>query len=207
MSADFDAVLIPGGGISETGELPEYVKARFDLALRYRPRFWIALSAATPHRPPRPKFESQAGAEYLVAHGAPASQVLTETSSYDTIGNAWFARLLHTEPRGLRRLLVINSEFHIERTEVAFRWVFGATPEPGYELHFASSPDAGVTAEGLNERRSKEAAAIVRLREVAGRIHTLEELHGWIYSEHEAYAWPLWKRAFSPKSGKLMETY
>jgi hypothetical protein len=207
MTPDFDAVLIPGGGVSETGELPEYVKARFDLALRYRPRFWIALSAATPHRPLRPKFESHAGAEYLVSRGAPASQVLTETSSYDTIGNAWFARMLHAEPRNLRRLLVINSEFHIARTEVAFRWVFGATPQPGYELHFEASPDVGVTPVGLEDRRRKEDASILRLRELAGRIGTVEELHRWIYSEHEAYTWPLMERAFTPKQGAILETY
>jgi hypothetical protein len=207
MSGPFDAVLIPGGGISETGELPPHVKARFELALTADTRFWIALSAATPHRPPRPRFEAHAGALYLASLGAEAGRILTETSSYDTIGNAWFARLLHTEPRGLRRLLVINSEFHIARTEAVFRWVFSAAPQPGYSLHFAASPNTGVTAAGVEERRRKEEAALAALREPAARIKTVEALHAWINSEHQAYAWPLLAQAFAPKSGRILETY
>jgi len=203
----FDAVLIPGGGVGESGGLPEYVKARFELARTVDTRFWIALSAATPHRPPRPKFEAHAGALYLAELGVPAERILTETSSYDTIGNAWFARMLHTEPRGLRRLLVINSEFHLARTEAAFRWVFGATPQPGYELHFAASANVGVTAEALEERRRKEDAALAGVRELAAQIRTVEQLHAWINSEHEAYAWPLLAKAFAPKAGKILETY
>ncbi len=206
-AGSFDAVLIPGGGVSETGELPEYVKARFELARTVDTRFWIALSAATPHRPPRPKFEAHAGALYLAELGIPPERILTETSSFDTIGNAWFARMLHTEPRGLLRLLVINSEFHIARTEAAFRWVFRATPEPGYELHFAATANTGVTAEALEERRRKEETALAGLQELAARIRTVEQLHAWINSEHEAYAWPLLAKAFAPKTGKILETY
>jgi len=39
-------------------------------------------------------------------------------------GNAFFARLIHVEPRRLMRLLVTTSEFHSERTEEIFRWLF-----------------------------------------------------------------------------------
>ena len=207
MTADgqLDAVLIPGGGIGEDGQLPEYVRARFDRALEYQPRFWIALSAATPHRPPRPRFESHAGAEYLESRSVPRRQVLTETSSYETIGNAWFARMLHAEPRGLRRLLVINSEFHIARTETVFRWVFGATP--GYQLRFDWTPDVGISPEGLAERRAKEERALGGAKALAARLTTVEALHEWIYSEHDAYAWWSAERAFTPKDGKILETY
>ena len=206
-ATQFDAVLIPGGGLAEDGGLPAYVKARFDLALQQNTRYWIALSAATPHRTPRPRFESHAGAEYLVSRGVPASQVMTETSSFDTIGNAWFARMLHAEPAGLRNLLVINSEFHIERTEVVFRWIFGATPNPGYVLSFAASQDIGISPAGLEERRRKEQTTLARMRMLASRLTTLPGLHHWIYSEHECYAVGLGAQAFRPKSGKILETY
>ena len=63
-----------------------------------------------------------------------SSRILAETCSYDTIGNAFFARTVHTDPRGLRRLLIVNSKFHMPRTEAIFRWVFGAAPDCGYDL-------------------------------------------------------------------------
>ena len=205
--AHFDAVLIPGGGIGGDGELPAYVKARFDLAFRQDTRYWIALSAATPHRPPGPRFESHAGADYLVSRGVPPAQVLTETSSFDTIGNAWFARMLHAEPAGLRNLLVVNSEFHMERTQVVFRWIFGAAPHPGFLLRFAASENIGISPEALAERRRKEQTTLTRMRMLASRYTTLPELHHWIYTEHECYAFGLDAQAHGAKHGKILETY
>jgi hypothetical protein len=50
----FDAVIIPGGGLTSGGQLPAWSKARFDAAVRYnnQARFFIPLSAGTTHKPP-----------------------------------------------------------------------------------------------------------------------------------------------------------
>ncbi len=50
----------------------------------------------------------------------PAERIWAETASLDTIGNAYFARVIHTDPAGLRRLLVVNSAFHMPRTRMIF---------------------------------------------------------------------------------------
>ena len=91
----YDAILIPGGGVREGGTVPSWVQGRFDLAVRiHQGEYIVALSAGTTHRPPPvdengfPIFESAAGARYLMQAGIPAEQILTETNSYDTIGNA-----------------------------------------------------------------------------------------------------------------------
>jgi uncharacterized SAM-binding protein YcdF (DUF218 family) len=131
---EFDAILIPGGGLKSDGSLTPFVQARLDRALERSAEFYIPLSAGTPHLATPldargyPIFEAIPAARYLHSRGIPRRQILPEVFSYDTIGNAFFARTVHTDPLGLRRLLTINSEFHMARTEAIFRWVFGAAP-------------------------------------------------------------------------------
>lgn len=193
-----EAILVPGGGLGRDGRLPLWVQRRFDRALEAAPAgFYIPLSAGTTFRPPPvdgqgfPVSEAAAGARYLMARGVPAERILIEACSWDTIGNAVFSRLLHVDPRGLRRLLVVTSAFHLARTEAAFRWVYGLEPpNGGYDLGFAPAPDDGLTAAALAARRAKEAAGLARLQALAesGRIASLAALHAFLHGEHDAYS-------------------
>ncbi len=148
----YDAILIPGGGVRDGGELPEWSKRRFDMAMKYpHVQYYIPLSAGTFHKPPLldaagfPIYESIAGARYLMAAGVEESKILCETCSYDTIGNAYFARVIHVEPLMLKRILVITSAFHFPRTKEIFTWVFGLDHNSlGVELDFESVSDAGL---------------------------------------------------------------
>ena len=102
--AQFDAVLIPGGGLTPSGELTPFVRARLDRALAHSADFYIALSAGTTHLPPPldargyPIPESIPAAQYLHERGVPRGRILIETSSYETIGNAFFTRTIHADP-------------------------------------------------------------------------------------------------------------
>ena len=210
---EFDAILIPGGGLTSTGALPPFVRARLDRALTHSAEFYIPLSAGTPHVPPAldargyPIFEAIPAAQYLHERGIPQRQILAEVFSYDTIGNAYFTRTVHTDPRGFRRLLTVNSRFHMPRTEAIFRWVFGAAPDTGYELSFESTEDAGLSPEALDAREERERASTKAVHALAARITTLRDLHRWLFSEHGAYAWDLHDSAYRPIDGALAETY
>ena len=110
------------------------------------------------------------------------------TASLDTIGNAYFARVIHTDPAGLRRLLVINSEFHMPRTRMIFDWVFRLPPaDPPYALDYHTVPDHGLTKVAIEARRAEEAARMEDLRRTIPRITTLAALHRWLFTEHRAY--------------------
>jgi hypothetical protein len=112
-----------------------------------------------------------------------------EESSYDTIGNAYFSRVLHAIPRGFRRALIITSEFHMPRTEAVFRWIWGlAAPGGECALEFESVGDEGIEAEVLALRREKERAGLTRVEELRGRLRTFEELHQWMFTEHGVYS-------------------
>ena len=150
-----DAILVLGGGVREGGELPPWVVRRFDRALELSSTAPIVcLSAATVHRPSPlnpegyPILESVAGAAHLLARGVSAERIQVEASSYDTIGNAYFSKLLHVDPAGWRSLAIVTSEFHMPRSRAIFDWIFGM--EPGkYQLRFEAAPN-----DGLSERSS-----------------------------------------------------
>jgi hypothetical protein len=209
----FDAVIIPGGGLRKGGTLPEWVKNRLDKALHVAEGARIiTLSAGTPHKPPpldsagNPILECVAGAAYLRDRGYPPQLLLMENASYDTIGNAYFARVMHVDPAGFRRLCIITSEFHMPRTEAIFRWVFSLTPSlVSYDLTFVAVPDVGMTTDVQEVRRRKEQRSLESLGLLQGEHKTLASFHQWLFTEHTAYALekPLREKADS----LLLETY
>lgn len=210
--ARYDAVLIPGGGVRENGELPIWTERRLDYAVqRQSYDYFVTLSAGTTHKPPPrdegryPIFESVAAANYLVAAGISATRILVETSSYDTIGNAFFSRLIHVDPLGMRKLLIVTSEFHMPRTKAIFEWIYGLdASSKGYALEFASVSDEGIDQALLASRKQKEQRSLEKLLEVSLKITSLRELHHWLFSSHGAYA--ISKSAVR-ETGQVLETY
>ena len=193
---NYDAILIPGGGVRDGGELPIWVKRRLDRALQIQQgEYIITLSAGTTHKPPPlddrgfPIFESIAAANYLVRRGLNPQQILSETSSYDTIGNAYFSRVIHVEPRRLRNLLIITSEFHLPRTKSIFQWVYGLEVDSThYQLNFESVTDESIDRQILQARKEKERESLEQLSPIKRQVKTLQDFHKWLFSEHGAYA-------------------
>ena len=192
-----DCILIPGGGLLEDGSLPPWTVARLEKALEFEgsSQWLIPLSAGTVHKPPPldkrgfPIFESRQAAEFLAKAGVDPGRILTETCSYDTIGNAYFARTLFVDPLSLARCLVITSAFHLPRTRAAFAWVFSLAPLGlTYSFSFESAPDLGLDPGALAARQAREGASLEKLQDTARRIKTLGDFQRWLYSEHAAYA-------------------
>ena len=192
---DYDAILVPGGGVREGGDLPSWVQRRLDRAVELqRGEYILTLSAGTTHRPPPldsngfPIFESVAAARYLIDAGVPPERILTETHSYDTIGNAYFARVIHVDPQGLRRLLVISSDFHLPRTEAVFTWMFSLEPKPAaYELEFDSVSDPSMPADLFADRQQREQKSLEEFETFKSRIATMRDCHRWLFADHGAY--------------------
>ncbi len=212
--SEFDAVVVPGGGLRPQGELPPWFINRLDAALDLANGAPIlTLSAGTTHKPPpldrngRPMLEAFVAAQYLLDRGYSHDRLLVEAASYDTIGNAYFARTVHTDPAGLRKLLVITSEFHMPRTAAIFRWIFGASPlTPDYELSFHAVPDVGLPPDALTARRNKELASLASLQPTIRAHPTLVSIHQWLFREHDAYAAGRQSQSI-PASGAVLDSY
>ena len=198
MNAAYDAILIPGGGIKNTHELPPWVQNRFDRALEiHQDQYIIALSAGTTHKPPPldkdgfPIFESRAGADYLIKKGVEPRWILCETASYDTIGNAYFSRVFHVDPRAFKHLLIITSASHMPRTKAIFQWVYGLKSPFGqndYTLVFEEVPDRSMDEELLQLRVKKEKRGLESVLRLEKEIRTFEDFHQWLFTEHGAYS-------------------
>ena len=80
--------------------------------------------------------------QWLLAHDVPISAILPFVLSHHTGEDALLARPI-VETAGARRLLIVTSDFHVERATWHFRAVF-----PDYDLAFAGAPYlAGCAAE------------------------------------------------------------
>ena len=137
------------------------------------------------------------------------------TDSDDTIGNAFFARVMHADPRSdWVRLRVITSEFQMARTRAIYDWIFGLQPLPAgkarYELSYETVEDTGALPERvIRVRQRKEKAALRNF--LAGELvgmTTLAQVHAWIFQKHAAYtSTGLTSKKALDKSDRLAQTY
>jgi hypothetical protein len=197
----FDAILIPGGGITPEGQPNPWVCERLDRAAEYYQELGgvvlMPLSAGTIYKPPvrndedYPIFESHAAALYLIdKYNIPPEDILPEASSYSTIGNAAYARWILTDPNPtFDKLLVITSEFHMPRTKQLFEWVYSLEPNTGrYELSFETVKNVGLSDEMLAARADRDQASWEYIRPDVERIKTLQELQTYLLTKHPAEA-------------------
>lgn len=221
-SAQTTAVVILGGGVTKEGNVPQHTQLRLDVALRHFRQLgdkalFFPLSGGTPHKPNPldsrgfPVWESTAAARRLIEMGVPPGQIFEETTSLDTIGNAYFLRAVHMHPAGIRRMVVITNDWHMPRTRAIFDFVFalplsvgvlGGFSVPsalrglvtwlrggGLVISYASAKTGISDPHLLQVRMEKEAAALEQFRTgPALSIRSFQELHLWLFTQHTAYS-------------------
>jgi len=92
-----------------------------------------------------PKTEGEVGKLYLLEKFKEERRKITrslndwllfENQSFDTLGNAWFAKKLCLEPNQIKSCTIITSDFHMKRSKILFKWVLGSE----YDLKTISMP-------------------------------------------------------------------
>ena len=130
----------------------------------------------------------------LVKLGVPAERVALEGYSDDTIGNAFFLRVMHADLRpDWTRVRVITSAFQMRRTRAIYDWVFSLRPlpvgKPRYELSYEPVSDEGALPERvLRSRRRRENASLRAFLsgDLVART-SLSDVHRWLYLKHSGY--------------------
>jgi uncharacterized SAM-binding protein YcdF (DUF218 family) len=224
-AAGYHAIIIPAGGQTPDGP-PPHVLARLERALAIykmsaEPKpFVITTAWGTPHKPcPHDaagfeRHEAGDNARYLLQRGVQATHLLEESVSLETVGNAYFARVMHTDVRGLRKLAIINNHFHMERTRHVFSHVFSVPPldgqpEAAYALDFVAVEDR-LPTDVLEARLAKEATAAPRFAPGSTwylATPTLRELHDWVHMENTAYASVRLNEERKPLDPELLKSY
>jgi uncharacterized SAM-binding protein YcdF (DUF218 family) len=187
-----------------------------------------------------PVWESTAAAKALLSAGVPLERILEESFSLDTVGNvslhssaiirfvlnvaligmlsrlqAYFLRVVHVDPAGLRRMVVVTNDWHMPRTQAIFSHVFalpavaGGT-RPNYDIEYRAALSGIADPELLQVRKDKEAKALQAfVKDVAPAFRSLQEMHTWIFSRHGAYHTARLQKVAeqSEVSAELLKTY
>lgn len=140
-----------------------------------------------------------------MSNGIAPERVWSETCSYDTIGNAYFSRVIHTDPSRLRRLHVITSQFHIRRVRLIFNWIFSCDYDR-YHLSFEATPDVGIDPDSLRARIEKEVSSTRDLNKIIPSLRSLRDVHDYMFTKHDAYRQHCSRDGFHP-STDAVETY
>jgi len=190
-----NAVVILGGGFGEVEGLPQWTVARLEAALKYREAdYFITLSGGSVHKPSPVSstgmtcFESVLAAQYLARRDVGVKKLRYETSSYDTVGNAYFARMTHIQPLKLTHIHIITSAFHMPRAQAIFELMFDPrwTDWP-IKLTFESVANLGLSHEAVTARAEKEQAGLALIREKARHIESFDDIYQWMFEDHQAY--------------------
>lgn len=147
-----DAIIILGGGIEANGELKIPPKERLEELLKHKELAGVPVIISGRHgfsidyKPPTT--EAHAMRDYLKMRGWP-SKIYIEEESLDTIGNAYFSKQI-IDRRGWRNILILTSDYHMERTQWIFRKIFN----DGYKLEFLSAPSIKFQEKQEKEKRA-----------------------------------------------------
>ncbi len=212
----FDAILVLGGGVPEDIKNPPiYTQERCKAASqvyhnaiksKQDPPKVLTLSAGTAHLPQAlsfdglPIWESTASSAYLIhTLEVKPEDVYAETTSYDTISNAFFARLNFCDIAQWKKLLIITNEFHMDRTKLIFDWIFhapmngvsGGNSEGGaksYELYYLAVPDVGLTESAIKARKEKEQKSANTVKNILSQKYSsIEHIFDFLTKEHSFY--------------------
>jgi hypothetical protein len=227
----FDAILVLGGGVpANITSPPAYTKERCKLASQIyssslvqeeqhqhqqhipHPPKILTLSAGTAHLPQAlsadglPIWESTSSAAFLIHElNVNPSDVYAETTSYDTISNAFFARLNFCDIAKWNKILIITNEFHMERTKLIFDWIFHAplrsdnddgiiggggskSNNDVYQLYYLSAPDVGLTEEAIIARKEKESKSASTVKNILSQKYdSIDKIFDFLTTQHSFY--------------------
>ena len=191
-----DGIFVLAGGIDKSGKCHDFVIYRLNLAFEIhkmidKPIF--CLGGGSYHVPPilnRSGFtihESTSCSEYLIALGVKSSMIYKEWSSYDTIANGFFAFSNFIIPLRLKNILIITSEFHMERSRIIFEWMKQVFQQK-INITYKSTSNNNIDPDVLQSRIMREKSSSQNLQSIIiPNCNTIDRFHKWFFTEHKAY--------------------
>jgi len=204
-----DVIIVLGGGRPKSlYEPPIFVKNRCDFAaevyIHAKEReektlpMIVTLSAGTAHTPQAikenglPMWEASASAGYIVKKfpGVNPKDILQETTSYDTIGNAYFARAQICDQMPWENIWVVTSDFHAPRSKTIFDWVFSADggSKKNYRMTYVSTDNVGLTEVEVSARVKREARSMQNVYKLAKKYPTMRDIALFLLRDHNMYS-------------------
>jgi uncharacterized SAM-binding protein YcdF (DUF218 family) len=119
--------IVLGGGITKRGKIPLNAKTRIRKALKLLKNNTIQkliLSGKAAYENPK-KTEAKLFQEYLLKKGINKNRLILEEKSTDTITNALYSKKIVIKNKLSKEIILITSDYHMERSLMIFRHVFG----------------------------------------------------------------------------------
>lgn len=188
-----DSIIVLAGGVNKDGSLPEIPKKRVEkgvelfknnaaskIIMSGKYGFWLDYFKDIPARS-----EAEAMKEYAVSLGVSEESIILEDTSKDTVGNAYFTKVNILEKNNWKKVIVVTSEFHLERTKFIFDTVLG----PEYEIEYCFSEDP-ISEEQKISAKVKETKTIEVLKNLIKGVEAgnNEQINNILYTVHPAYS-------------------
>lgn len=189
-----DAIIVLAGGINSDGTLPDLPKGRVDRGIECFTRdnaqaiimtgkygFWLDWKKEIP-----PRSEAEAMKEYAVSKGVKEEAVISEETSKDTLGNAYFTKVDILQPKGWKNVTIVTSDFHLERTKLVFDLVLGSDYAIEYEAVITDVP-----VEQMDALRVQEVKTLAVAKEFIGDDVTpgdSEAIKTILFTKHPGYS-------------------
>jgi len=209
-----DAIIVLCGGLEKDGTPNPWVIRRLEktIELKNLTRYILIPGRATPHKPPQvdrfgfPIDESIVSANFLYKRGVPKQKIFLQRLSLDTIGDAFFTRLVLTDPMKLKNILVITSLHHMPRTQKVFSKVYSLKPANfKYSLSFLAVSDDGLNKNILDARKKKEKSHLAIFEKQTKDLKSVFDFHHWLFTKHGAYA--LGGKTWKIKKLEILNSY
>lgn len=188
--SDDKVVVVLGGGISDNGALPDHVEKRLQRAFELggKSATYICSSIFTLNK-------SQVAQQGWVLSEAvemkkflqrvySVDNVFVENASYDTIGSSLFVRLFFDFMLENKQLVIVTSDFHIDRVRLIFSKIFNLYPKINFKSIQFTSSQSNINS---SERTQHEVYAIRKFSELSVNWTNINDVKLWLFTHHDNY--------------------
>lgn len=128
MRMDFDCIIVLPNKMDQSGELVAESKLRVEIAADYYFKNTNAkfITSGANCTEGSEFFLGNQMKNYAMQLGVPAHRILTDLESKDTVGDALFTKINIVKNKDWQRLLIVTSDYHIERARKIFSFIYGA---------------------------------------------------------------------------------
>jgi len=175
----FDCIIVLANYMDAQGVLNDESKARVEFALELFTKWPDAhiITSGWAYRKDSTICIGDALKWYSVEIGIPEEKIIVDVQSKDTVGDAIFTKVNVVMPQGWKKIAVVTSDYHVNRTKEIFTFIFG----PEYEIqvwgvgNFTNSEK--VKAENNSLKAFYDTFQGIKAGDTASILHRLKERH------------------------------
>ena len=116
VAESYDAIIVLGAQVKPDGNPSVQLSWRLDAAAEAYQKKNVPVVVCGAQGIDEPMTEAEAMKQYLTTKGIPGNDILTDPKSFNTRQNLVNAGALLGEKQGIRRVLIVTSDYHVPRS-------------------------------------------------------------------------------------------